>query len=67
MTVQPGDSLWSIAARHLPPDATDAQVAATWPQWYETNRQLIGADPDVIRPGAVLSPPAHDTTSGAVS
>ena len=54
MVVTAGDSLWSIAARHLPPGATDAQVAAAWPGWYQTNSAVIGADPDLIRPG-----PAH--------
>jgi len=53
-----GDSLWSIAARHLGPDATDAEVATEWPRWYAANRGLIGDDPDVLLPGQVLRSPA---------
>jgi len=63
VVVAAGDSLWSIAARHLPPGATDAQVAAAWPRWYEVNAAVIGADPDLIRPGQVLAEPV--TVDGA--
>lgn len=59
-TVAPGDSLWSIAARHLPADSTNADVAAAWPRWYEQNRGVIGEDPDLIHPGQVLAAPGHD-------
>lgn len=58
VVVQRGDSLWTIAARHLGPEASDAQIAAAWPRWYETNRDVIGADPDLIVPGTTLTPPA---------
>ena len=58
VVVVAGDSLWSIAARHLPPDATDAQIAAAWPRWYEANAGVIGADPGVIQPGQSLVVPA---------
>lgn len=57
--VQHGDSLWSIAARHLGPDATAAQIAVVWPQWYAVNRQTVGPNPDVIRPGQRLTVPAN--------
>lgn len=56
--VRPGDSLWLLAGRRLGPHATDAQVAAAWPRWYAANRDAIGADPDLIRPGQVLRSPA---------
>jgi nucleoid-associated protein YgaU len=58
VVVQRGDSLWTIAARHLGPDASDAQIAAAWPRWYEANRHVIGDDPDLIVPGLTLTPPA---------
>lgn len=58
VVVQHGDSLWTIAARHLGPGATDAQIAAAWPRWYEVNREVIGDDPDLIVPGLTLIPPA---------
>jgi LysM repeat protein len=52
-----GDCLWSIAATHLPPDASDAEIAAAWPRWYAANRETIGADPDLILPGQRLTIP----------
>jgi len=57
VVVHRGDSLWAIAARHLGRDASDAEIARAWPAWYEANRQVIGDDPDVLRPGQVLRPP----------
>jgi hypothetical protein len=56
--VRPGDTLWQIAARHLGPAATEAQVAADWPRWYAANRLVIGDDPGLITPGTVLHAPA---------
>lgn len=54
-----GDSLWSIAARHLPAGSTDRQVADAVERWYATNAHVVGADPDLVRPGQVLvAPPA---------
>ncbi|TDO51376.1 hypothetical protein EV643_103113 [Kribbella sp. VKM Ac-2527] len=56
--VGPGESLWSIAATELGPNATDTQIATRWPDWYAANRTLIGPDPNLIRPGQVLRTPA---------
>ncbi|MDT4950371.1 MAG: hypothetical protein QOJ37_2966 [Pseudonocardiales bacterium] len=56
--VHAGDSLWLLAAHRLGRDATDAQVAASWPRWYAANRDVIGADPALITPGQVLQAPA---------
>ena len=56
-----GDTLWGIAARHLPPDAGPAQVAAAWPDWYAANAATIGPDPGLILPGQVLVVPAGVT------
>ncbi len=58
VVVRRGDSLWAIAARALGPAASDAEVAAAWPRWFDANRAAIGPDPDVIRPGTVLHAPA---------
>lgn len=55
--VRRGDTLWSIAARHLGTDATAADVVRDWPRWYAANRAVIGADPALIKPGMVLAPP----------
>lgn len=52
-----GDSLWSIAARTLPEGAPDAEIAASVERWFAANTGVIGGDPDLIRPGQVLTPP----------
>ena len=52
-----GDSLWSIAARHLGPAASAADIDQAWHQWYAANASVIGSDPDVILPGQILLPP----------
>ncbi|MBT2549838.1 LysM peptidoglycan-binding domain-containing protein [Arthrobacter sp. ISL-65] len=57
VTVRAGESLWTIAARELGPGASELDIAARWPLWYQTNRNVIGADPNVILPGQLLSPP----------
>lgn len=57
VTVRPGESLWTIAARELGPGATALEIAARWPLWYQANRDVIGADPNVLLPGQLLSPP----------
>jgi hypothetical protein len=59
VVVKRGDTLWGIAARHLGRGATEADIAAEWPDWYTTNRAVIGADPDLILPGMILRPPTH--------
>ncbi len=62
VTVARGDSLWAIAAEHLPDGATDAEIAGAWPRWYALNEQVIGEDPDLIRPGQQLLVPDGLTT-----
>ncbi len=57
VVVHRGDSLWSIAARHLGPEASDGEIARAWPAWYAANREVIGADPDLLLPGQVLRTP----------
>lgn len=57
VVVQPGDSLWRIAAAHLPAGATDREVAQAWPAWWSANRDAVGAHPDLIHPGQQLDPP----------
>ncbi|GAA4721042.1 hypothetical protein GCM10023216_07650 [Isoptericola chiayiensis] len=52
-----GDTLWDIAARDLPADAGAADVLREVTRWHETNRDTIGADPDLILPGQVLQTP----------
>jgi hypothetical protein len=57
--VSPGDSLWSIAAERLGPDATPAEIASAWPHLYAANRDLIGPDPARIEPGQHLILPTE--------
>lgn len=57
VVVQRGDTLWSIAARHLGRGASDAEIAEAWPAWYTANRDVVGDDPDLILPGQVLQAP----------
>lgn len=55
-TVQPGDSLYLIAARTL-------GDAGLWGRLYEANRDLIGPNPGLIRPGMVLTIPGAPGTA----
>jgi resuscitation-promoting factor RpfA len=58
-----GDSLWDIAARQLGPTASPTAITKAWHEWYAANRDVVGADPDLIYPGQRLSPPRPGTTS----
>jgi LysM repeat protein len=55
--VQPGDTLWAIARRSLPPAASTADIASAAAAWHRTNREVIGDDPDLIVPSQLLAPP----------
>lgn len=57
VVVHRGDTLWSIAARHLGSAATFAEIDAEWRRWFAANRPVIGADANAILPGQLLSPP----------
>lgn len=57
VVVEAGDTLWAIAAGHRSPGSTPDQIVAAVTEWYETNRAVIGADPDLIYPGQRLMPP----------
>ncbi|GAA1852273.1 hypothetical protein [Myceligenerans crystallogenes] len=65
VVVAEGDSLWSIAAAQLAARAKGpgtgpprpARVARETAAWYAANRDVIGPDPDLVRPGTVLHPP----------
>jgi nucleoid-associated protein YgaU len=60
VTVQRGDTLWSIAVRDLPAGAPDRAVATRWRAIYDVNRPQIGPDPDLIRPGQRLRLPRKE-------
>lgn len=62
VVVEPGDTLWAIAAGKLPSEQAgtplaDAEIAAAVTRWHHANRQALGANPDLIRPGMVLRQP----------
>jgi nucleoid-associated protein YgaU len=57
--VRRGDTLWDIAARHLGPHPTDAEITRAWPRWYAANRAAIGVNPALIHPGLVLRAPTN--------
>jgi LysM repeat protein len=62
-TVEAGDTLWGIAAARLPTaERSLAGVHRHWQRIYRANRAVIGADPDLIRPGTRLEVPRarHD-------
>lgn len=61
VVVRRGDTLWDIAARHLGPGASVADVATEWPRWYAENADAIGPDPDLIVPGLELTVPGRGT------
>lgn len=57
IVVHRGDTLWSIAARHLGPTVTAADIDAEYHRWFAANREVIGDDANLILPGQLLSPP----------
>ena len=57
LVVRPGDTLWSLAAGRLPLGATHGEVEAAWRRLYAANRAVVGADPNLIRPGQRLRVP----------
>lgn len=58
--VAAGDSLWAIATRSLPDDASNGEIAATVTELHRINRRVIGPDPDLILPGQVVTLPITD-------
>lgn len=60
VTVRAGDSLWSLSSARLGPFASDVDVALDWPLIYQANKDIIGGNPNLLRPGQVLHlPPGH--------
>lgn len=57
VTVRDGDTLWAIAAKHLPAGASNASIADAVRQWHHLNKATLGPDPDLILPGQRLTPP----------
>jgi hypothetical protein len=57
VVVDPGDTLWSISAEVLRPNATPRQIAAGAERIHALNREQIGPDPNLIFAGQRLSVP----------
>lgn len=57
LVVEPGQSLWSISAARLGPQASAADIARAWPRLYQANREAIGPEPGLIHPGLRLAVP----------
>ncbi len=57
VTVVRGDTLWSLAAARLGPEADDARIARAWPRWYELNRHVLLDGPHRLLPGQRLLVP----------
>ena len=53
LTVEAGDSLWSIALAHPDGESVDRRWRAIW----RANRDVVGHDPDLILPGQALRLP----------
>ena len=64
VVVRPGDCLWSISSKRLGPNASAQQIANGVERIYALNRNRIGADPNLILVGQVLSlPPMAEAPS----
>ncbi|WP_027861994.1 LysM peptidoglycan-binding domain-containing protein [Marmoricola sp. URHB0036] len=55
--VQPGDCLWRLAREHSRTTTSQQDLARMVARTYLANRRVIGADPDLIRPGQRLRIP----------
>ncbi|MCW2762158.1 MAG: hypothetical protein JWR85_2359 [Marmoricola sp.] len=65
LVVRPGDVLWRLAEARLPESAAAGEVADLVGRLHQRNREVIGPDPDLIRPGQRLVVPslhAHETS-----
>jgi hypothetical protein len=66
-TVQPGDSLWTMAQARLAPDPAPQRVALEAERIYALNQDRIGPDPGMILAGQeLLVPPLTEPATGEV-
>lgn len=52
--VRAGDTLWRLAEQRLAPTAAAGEVARLVERMHRLNREVVGPDPDLIRPGQHL-------------
>lgn len=67
-TVHRGDSLWLIARERLQAEhpgrvPSNVEIDRAWRSWYSANRERVGTDPDLIRPGTALRAPTAPSTA----
>jgi hypothetical protein len=67
VVVRRGDTLWSLAERHLGPAATAVQVNQEWPRWFAANRSVLTRGPDHLVAGMRLTPPPLLAATGTDS
>lgn len=61
LVVRPGDTLWALARRDLPEDATPSRIDRHWRAIWRANRDDV-PDPDLIHPGSTLRlPPVKES------
>ena len=66
-TVQPGESLWTMAQARFTPDTSPQRVALEAERIYALNRDRIGPDPAMILAGQeLLVPPVTEPATGEV-
>ena len=66
-TVQPRESLWTMAQARLAPDPAPQRIALEAERIYALNRDRIGPDPDLILAGQeLLVPPVTEPATGEV-
>ena len=66
-TVQPGESLWTMAQARLAPDTPPERVALEVERIYALNQDRIGPDPTLILAGQeLLVPPVTELATGEV-
>ena len=68
-TVEPGDSMWSVAKaeieQRLQRTATDAEVGEHWVHVVDANRNVASGDVDLIYPGETLVMPGGVASNDA--
>jgi hypothetical protein len=55
--VRQGDCLWHLAEASAAPGSSDAEIDHRWRAIWRANREVIGADPNLIVPGQHLTMP----------
>lgn len=60
VVVRPGDTLWALARDRSDGRTSAASTVREVQRWYHANRDVIGDNPDLIRPGQRLTAPSEE-------